>query len=301
MNPPHVYVLIPTYRELPQLQSSLAALAGQTYAHLAVAVINSHPGDETSAYLRSHPLALPVEEVPATEADFWTGAINRGLAWVRQRAQPQDYVLFLNSDVRIPPNLIEYYLELARRHPRAMFCAATASEGYYLSSGCAMRSWMWSLTRHPLLGEPCPASDRDRLIPLDMLAGRAMFFPTRLLDEIETVDAALLPHYGADYVFSCRAKREAGYELYLAPAVTVEVEGRHTGNKMYHAGVPLPARLRALYHIKSAANLTYRLRFVKACYPRHALLTASAVTIAKSLFEAVLGPAAYRLLGKRYR
>jgi len=301
LNQASVYVLIPTYQELPSLQRALTTLAAQTYQNLSVVVINSHPGDETSAFLRDHPFPFPLVEVSATGHDYWTGAINKGLAWVKARAGSSDFILLLNSDVQLPAEAAARYVEQARQHPRALFCAATVSDGRYQSSGCRVRSWLWALTVHPLLGEAYPASSGPALIPVDMLAGRAMFFPAGLLHEMAPVDETYLPHYGADYVFSCRAKREAGYRLYILSDLTITVDRKHTGKKMYHPGVGLAARVRALFHIKSAANLKYRLRLVRACYPRYALPTALAVTCAKSLIETTQGPAAYRFFGKGYR
>ncbi|NUQ38423.1 MAG: glycosyltransferase family 2 protein [Caldilineales bacterium] len=300
-DPVCVYVLIPTYRELSLLRKALAALAVQTYRNLTVVVINSHPADETSAFLRDHSLPLHIIEVEATEYDFWTGAINKGLAWVKPRTGAGDCVLLLNSDVKLPAEGVARYVEMADQHPQALFCAATVSDGHYQSSGCRVRSWAWALTAHPLLGRPFPATAVPDLIPVDMLAGRALFFPARLLQQIAPVDERYLPHYGADYVFSCRAKREAGYGLYILSGLTIEVDRMHTGNKLYRPGVGLLARWRALFHIKSAANIKYRLRLVRVCYPGYAIPTAMAMTLVKSLVEASLGPLAYRLFGKRYR
>ena len=297
---PHVYILIPTYKEFSLLKKTLASLALQTYRNFSIVVINSNPGDRTSQFLRNHGLALDITEISATSDDYWTGAIAKGLAWIDGDLGQDDYIMFLNSDVQVPVNILSQYLGYTQKQQMAMFCAATVGNDRYISSGCQMKSWALSLTKHYLVDDIVSNSDYPDLIPVDMLAGRSMFFPAKVLRDIGVVNKNLFPHYGADYEFSCRAKKVAGYKLYVASQIVVRVEQGNTGIKTYQSGSNIVKRIRALVDIKSVTNLKYRLRFVMVCFPRYAVPIALFINLGKVLFETLLGRSAYNLLRRKY-
>jgi len=288
---PDVYVLIPTFREPDHLRRLLDDLAAQTLRdHLAV-VVNSDPGDATSALLAARAQHGRVVELAADPATYWAGAIAMGQRWVQARARPDDLVVLLNADVRLPAGFLARARAVLAPLGRAMITAVTVDGERFVSSGCRMLSWPLALTRHVLVGPrravpPAP-------VAVDMLAGRALCFPARALAEVGLVAADALPHYGADYEYTARARRR-GYALYVAPGLEVANDSGHTGLKGSRAGTTLAMRLRGLADIRSTANLAYRTRFVLLTYPWYALPSGLVLNWLKALLEVGLGEVVHR-------
>ena len=140
---PDVYVLIPTFREPDHVRRLLDDLAAQTHRdHLAV-VINSDPGDETSALLAAYAPGGRLVELAADPATYWAGAIERGQRWLQARVRPDDLVVLLNADVRPPADFLARARASLQPLGRAMITAATVDGDSFVSSGCRLARTWW--------------------------------------------------------------------------------------------------------------------------------------------------------------
>lgn len=294
-----LFLLMPTFRETGHVRQLLHDLEQQSFTDFHVLIANSNPGDTTSELIAAYDGALSVHEVAAHRDLFWTGALDLALKAAQTRASPGDYCMFVNCDVRLASDFLKAYLQIAMRYPHAQFCPVTTSNGSYVSSGVVMRSWLFSLTAHKLVG---PASDTlvDAVaIPVDMLAGRAMLFPIEMAHDTGGLNPEAMPHYGGDYEFSARGSRH-GYRAYVVTQPVIELDSRNTGKMAFHGNNTLRQRIAYLWDIRSPLNLSYRIRFVRLSYPTYAIATGILTVVAKTLIEVFLGQMGYRLFRRQH-
>ncbi len=291
-----LHIVTPTFREPGHVADLIGDLRSQDFTGFSLRIVNSAPGDETSALIAGC-RDMDIREVPAAPEIFWTGAVAMGIEDVLREAGKDDMILLLNCDIRLKPDFLRRYLAAASERPGACFCAASARGGRFVSSGAVMVSWPLSLTRHELTGPRRPVA--ERFVPVDMLAGRALLFPASLIGEIGNFAADRLPHYAADYEFTARAKA-AGHPLYVVSDVVLESDTRNTGGKAFQADKGLRERIALLFSLRSPLNLRYRSRFALMTYPGWTAAAGVLSLTAKALIEVLFGRLAYRLLRSRH-
>jgi GT2 family glycosyltransferase len=295
-------VVVPTFREPHHIERLLSDLRDQEYRNFRVFIVNSCPGDETSTVIESFSSTENVEEVEAEKSDFWTGAIFKGLKAVREStADARDGlsgILCLNCDIRFEKDFLAKIIGAASRKRDSLFCCATVAGDRYVTSGVSMRSWTLSLTSHIPAGR-IDGRDYPEFVPVDMLAGRALYLPARVPEEIGLPAVALLPHYGADYEYTARAKR-AGYKLYVYTGTAVESDIKNTGSKASHSGSNIRKRLKLLFSKRSPSNLLYRIRFVSAVYPIATVLPGLFSIAVKTFAEVLFGRALYKRVARHH-
>lgn len=285
-----ILIVIPTFREPEHVAHLLSDLSEQRNRDFHVTVVNASPGDETSALVRSYTSSLAVNELPARKNDFWTGSVARGVRYATSNPDRYSAVLFLNCDLRVPPDLTEQAAHDMARYPDSVTCYAAHAGGKYVTSGVSMRSWPLSWTRHEPRGALRPAGQR---ILVDMLAGRALLIALRWIDRIGEPDRLRLPHYGADYEYTRRVVRHGG-TCVVSTEVTVESDVHNTGARASHRGTRFAGRLKMLWSKRSPSNLLYRTRFVYLTYPRGTRVLGFLSIFAKTAVELLFGHRAFR-------
>jgi len=123
----HVSVVMPTYGKRALLESTLGALAAQTYPadRIEVLVVDDCSEDDTPDFLSK--AEFPFRLVSLRHE------INRGRAAARNtglRAAAGEIVVFLDDDMRATPELIDAHVVAQRDHPRTAMIgnALTAPE-----------------------------------------------------------------------------------------------------------------------------------------------------------------------------
>ncbi len=108
---PLVTVLIPTYERAAVLERTLEALAGQTWGHFQVVVVDDGSSDGTPEVLERWSRNGRLDLVALRQENSGQGiARNRGLAHARG-----DLVLFLGDDTIPEPGLVEAHVAMHRR------------------------------------------------------------------------------------------------------------------------------------------------------------------------------------------
>jgi GT2 family glycosyltransferase len=288
-------IIIPTFKEPYHIRQVTEALLSQSFSGYTAIIINSNPGDATSSYLHSIGDDRFIE-ISGNPEVYWTKAMHIGIIWAGDHLDQIDYYLFMNCDVSFNHSFLEHYLSAAIRHPRAILCAVARSGSRYISSGVRMKSWVLSLTGHRYMG--IRSNKPACFTPVDMLAGRTMLFPAGVVDTVGTPNFRALPHYGADYEFSARARRH-GFRLYVYGGVETEIDTKNTGRKSFFKDTGFCQRIGFLFDIKSPMNLKYRYQFTRLTYPKLAQIPGIATVFLKTMIEALFGRAAHRLLRRR--
>jgi len=141
---------------------------------------------------------------------WWTGANVVGVAAIMETAEHDDFVLLLNNDLSIEDDYVAALVACSKRLGRAMVGSTIVDDERRdrmvagLRLNCRLR-----ITEQTDISA-IRQSDYDQQV--DVLPGRGTLVPVEVFQRIGTFDRRRLPHYGADYEFSIRAKR-AGFTL----------------------------------------------------------------------------------------
>ncbi|MCK8114081.1 glycosyltransferase family 2 protein [Anaerosoma tenue] len=268
---PAVWVIIPVRNRWDLTKTCLGSLVGQTYSAYSVVVIDDGSTDGTAEHL-----AQEFPEVAVLSGDgelWWTGATALGVGWVLEQCSQDDFVLTLNNDTTVDPDYIEVLLGVAAaRHRRALIgsVAVDNRDCDTIVDGGPHINWVTAKGGSHHSGESLQTVRGDGIAHTepDLLPGRGTLIPVRCIREIGSFDAKRLPHYGADYEFSARARR-AGYGLVMSYEAPVYSEVEATGVTTKHGRLSWREFVKMFASRRSPACLLYRWRFAILSAPRH--------------------------------
>jgi GT2 family glycosyltransferase len=205
---PTVFAVIPVFNRLHFTRACIQMLKAQTHAPMRIIVSDGGSTDGTVEALRiEHPDVV----VLASQAElWWTGAMAAGIELaLRESDNSEDCVLMMNNDTQIPPDYVATLLRVSREKGSAVGALIVDSRdpSHVLDAGEYIE---WASYSFPVRSHVDPG---ERLRgDVDVLPGRGSLVPVRMIRETGNVDAALLPHYLADYEFFTRLKRR-GFPL----------------------------------------------------------------------------------------
>lgn len=261
---PTVYVLIPCHNNKQDVLALLGCLRTQTYSGMSVVLVDDGSADGTGAAVRE--ISPETTTLHGNGNLWWTGANVLGIEYILELAQPSDFILLLNNDVAVDNNYVQNILEASVAHARAIV-GSTLYDFHslrFVESGIVLDQRLRaSVNRDATSVEKRGFDDHVNVLP-----GRGMLVPIEVFSAIGTLDCRRLPHYGADYEFSIRARR-AGYKLIVSHRAKVYAKLDVTGLEC-PVGKVLSLRecRELLFSKKSKINIVYYLRYVWLCSDR---------------------------------
>jgi GT2 family glycosyltransferase len=264
-----IWICIPVHNRAHFTVRCLESLAKQTRKDFRLVICDDGSTDGTTEIIHGQ---YPQAVVLSGDGNlWWTGGINRCIEYVLQHSRDAGgCVVTLNNDLEVPPDYLASLVEAARRYPRAIITSVGVDiqTGQIVTPG-DRHNWV-TATSSPI----DPARD---YLPEDSLmgrvthaAGRGTLIPLEVFRIIGLFDEQHLPHYGADFDFTHRARR-AGYNVLVCFAARVLSHVEETGMTKIREHFSLDGFYRYLTSIKSPANLRTRWWFaVKNC-PRFLL------------------------------
>ena len=253
--PPRVTVILVNYRSYQELQGCLASLE-RSRAPVEAVVIDQASDRAAADHIRAH---FPsVNLVPLEQNTGFAAGVNAG---ARHAVTP--YLLLLNPDGAVDPNMIAELTAWMDRHPdvgiagpRILNDDGTVQESARMfpdfTTGIAGRSsWLTrALPNNPLSRRNLRARDsRDgSTIDVDWLSGACMLIRREAFDAVGGMDEGFFLYWeDADF---CRRVTRAGWRTVYVPTV----QARHTGGRSSrHASA---ASLRAFH--RSAFRLFWK-------------------------------------------
>lgn len=246
---PMVYIVIPVFNRKAFTRECLMSLYRQTMRDFKIVIVDDGSTDGTKDMLnREFP------EVTVLSGDgnlFWTAAINMGIRYALDHGA--EYVLTLNNDTLASPGFMEKMIYWSARKPDALLGAldidVKTGKPYY---GGEIVNWGWTTSRFLL--DELAEHERKGLHKVSLFPGRGLLIPRRVFDAIGLFEERQLPHYLADYDFTCMAKRH-GFEIYCnydAKLFTYPEEG---GDRKLRREKNLQNYINHLFGIKGGGNL----------------------------------------------
>ncbi|WP_347988186.1 glycosyltransferase family 2 protein [Methylomonas sp. AM2-LC] len=206
-----IWICIPVFNRSAFTLKCLTSLSTQTFQQFTIVVCDHGSTDGTSDAIRQQFPEVVV--INANNSLWWTGAINRSIAYALEHANNDDLLLTMNNDNEVPSDYLQNLLNNYHQHPNAIITSVIhdIKTGELVSWGYR-QNWLYA-TAYPVNFAKEHIPDDTTLAEVTHASGRGTLFPISVFREIGLYDEQHLPHYLADYDLTFKAAR-AGYRIY---------------------------------------------------------------------------------------
>ena len=252
MNSPRVFCVVPVHNRLPCLRTCLADLERQDFRDLHVIVVDDGSTDGTAEWLATRG-GMPVTVLKGDGNLWWGGAMRLGMEHVLTVAEPADYLLMLNDDVRVGPDFVSALLDDSREAGGAVVGAVQMASGTndVLDYGC----------RVSYLRTAVDTITRPDGPPPNALPGRGALYPMALVRAIGLIRAGIFPHYLGDLEYSARAVAH-GASLRVSRRAIVRTDPVSSDQVIRSRGL-----WATVFHWRSKSTVVHRAAFFTLCGP----------------------------------
>lgn len=213
-SPVKIHVIIPVHNRIDFTERCLNSLIQQDDQDFNIFVIDDGSTDGTSEMIRDK-----FPEVVIIHGDgnlWWTGSINKGIKFVLDFCNTEDFILVLNNDLVVPPNYITSIKKASQLFPKALIGSLVAeinSEDIIVSGGIQIdwKTAKWINLNSGLSRNSLPP---DFNVEVSTLTGRGVLIPASVFREIGLYDEEHILQCG-DTELPIRASK-AGYKLMVS-------------------------------------------------------------------------------------
>ena len=206
-----IWICIPVFNRISMTLKCIESLQAQTYKNFITIICDHGSTDGTTEAIRR--LFPDVIIISADSTLWWTGAINRSIAYAIANASADDAVLTMNNDNEVPPDYLQNLVDIYLDYPNSIITSVVhdIKTGQPISMGYR-QNWFLA-TAYPITfnKDHLPAS--PNIAEVTHASGRGTLFPLQTFKDLGLFDEEHLPHYAADYDFTFKAVR-AGYRIY---------------------------------------------------------------------------------------
>jgi GT2 family glycosyltransferase len=215
---PKVYIVILTWGQRKVTADCLRSVLALDYPAFDVVIVDNNSPDDTVEYVRS---TFPQVMVLENERNLgYAAGCNIGIRYALE--QSADYLLLLNNDTLVQPNLVNSLTSWAETHPSdaaltPLICYADDPKKVWFAGSNRNRLTLDS--EDFILGQATQqiATEKDRQV--DYVMGCAIFIRAKVLRQVGLFDESLFMYY-EDMDLSLRIQA-AGYKLRYVPGSTV--------------------------------------------------------------------------------
>ena len=256
-----VFILIPAHNNKKEVVELLACLNQQTYKDIEIILVDDGSDDGTEKTVKRDFSGVTVLKGDGNL--WWTGSNVLGVNYILKEASVHDFILLLNNDLVVKNDYIETLVNASAHCGRAITGSVLVdcNNSDFVESGVRLDHRLDIIANRNK--ELIDTNEFD--FDVDVLPGRGTLMPIEVFKKIENFNQKKLPHYGADYEFSIRAKR-AGYKLVVSNRARVfaklNITGLVTPNKRF---LSLRECFELLFSKKSKSNIYCYLNYVWLC------------------------------------
>jgi len=253
-----IYIIIPVYNSKKYTNDCIQCLQKQDYKDFKIIVIDDGSTDETDVMIKEN-----FPEVILLKGDgnlWWSGATNMGIDWALNTGVDRDYILTLNNDLVVKENYLDSLMDSANKFKDSLIGSVSVDikQPDVINDG-GVRINLWTAKYHSLnkgQSHYALANKLKKHVEVSALPGRGTLIPFKIFKMIGTYNYRKLPHYGADYEFSIRAKN-FGFPLMISYDAIVYSHVDKTGlDYKYRHDFS-----QYFFNIKSPSNISQRIKF----------------------------------------
>lgn len=226
---PLVAIIVLNWNGKQDTLECLRSLDRSTYAPVRIYVVDNASSDGSLEELRR---AFPPGDrlgYLTNESNLgYAGGNNRGI--VRALDDGADFVLILNNDTVVDPNMLTTLVGVARQEPLAGICGpkVLCEPARHLLYSAGERQSLWFNWRQIARGQSDPG-DVGRPRDVDYVVGCAMLVSRGFIERVGLLDETFFAYY--DEVDWCFRGRRAGYRVVVVPAAVVYHKGEASSGK----------------------------------------------------------------------
>ena len=203
---------------LKQLTAQIAQLEQASAPHqFHIVVIDDDSSDGTPEAIAQH---FPSVHLLRGDGNlWWTGAIAQGMTYAADTLST-DYIIWLNDDITLADNFIEQVIQHCQNPEEKIITGGIITDQHYAN-------WIvfGGVIASKLIND---ISQFERpVLNVDTLNGNIAILPTRIIQDIGLPNIERFRHYGGDFEYICRAKRN-GYTAKLSCNLQATTEYRAT-------------------------------------------------------------------------
>ncbi len=269
-----IWICIPVFNRIEFTLKCLTTLKAQTFQNFTVVICDHGSTDGTTEHIKQN-----FPDVVVLNADsslWWTGAMNRCINYVFQHAAEYDTLLTLNNDTELSPDYLAEFVVYNSKYPHAVLTSVVhdIATGKLVAVG-HRHNWLTAQGTAVTFEQDHLPSDYD-VVAVTHASGRGTLFPMQVFRQLGLYDEQHLPHYGADYDFTQKARR-AGFPVYVCKNCKVFSYIDATGMTTVRNELSLKSFINYLTSIRSNSSLKTRWWYAwnncpKLLLPSHLLL-----------------------------
>lgn len=262
----YLHLIVPIHNASEYLPAFLDSLKAQSYQGFQLVVVDDGSTDGSSSIVHDH---FPEARILHGDGNFWwTKSINTGIRFSLNDAECR-YVLLLNVDMVADSQYLE-----------TMIAANGESEDMILGSAIydiakqTKYDLGWKinwLTAGAVNNASMSHDDSRVLLEVDVVSGRGMLVPRRIIENIGFFDEARFPQYYADVAYSVKALKK-GYHIYCNQKGILFSHTEATGITHFTERISLRNIWGYLTSVKSPGKLTMRWKGAIQIVPRRYLI-----------------------------
>lgn len=256
-----VFALIPCHNNKREVLTILQCLSRQTWKDVHSVLVDDGSTDGTG-----ESVARMFPHVKLLRGDgelWWTGANELGVNYILPLTSAGDFILLLNNDVKVSEDYVEKLVEASLVNGRALVGSTLVDlhDETFIEGAIRLDNRLNLFPNRDRKALEVTTFDTN----VDVLPGRGTLVPIEVFQRVGNFNRKRLPHYGADYEFTTRAKR-AGFPLVVSHVAKVFADLSITGIESPSSGyISLKKCLELLFSKKSKTNLVYYLTYVWLC------------------------------------
>jgi len=259
-----IYIVIPSFNEKFFVIQLVDLLYQQTYTNFQIIVSDNGSSDGTQEIIEKN---YPKVALISNDSSFWwTKSTNEGIKYaLKQSTSDLDYVLTINCDTIVKINFLENLLICSKQNPNSIIGAVNVdtNNNTIQFGGVVIDNKITAKYSHINFNKFYDKNLQNN--QTDFLPGRGTLIPIKVFRKIGYYDE-MLPHYGADYEFSYRAKKNH-FNLIVNYTSPIFAFTKNTGLNNQINELNLIDFLRSFFSIKSPLNLYRRAIFIYKCFP----------------------------------
>jgi GT2 family glycosyltransferase len=264
---PTIHVVTPVYNRLEKTRCCLDDLKKQTWGETVVWLVDDASTDETPVVI---PREYPWVRLIRTGGNrWWTGATNDGIQAALEVADPADWILLLNNDLRLAPDLLQRLLAAASKsQPPALVGAVCLDrkDSCSIVDGGMLVNWWSAKLAGQNQGKDIRAFPSGHEEMVSVLTGRGVLYPTSVFRTHGLFDDRHFQQCG-DYSLPALLRKK-GYTLKISYDARVFMDQEETDLVNYSSRLKFSDWKKVLFGVRSNRNLRYRFYFAWYGCPR---------------------------------